>query len=389
MTPGSHSATRDQVIAAVGRFHYDSLAIGLHRLGRLRRFCSGMPRSRMGCAEIPGEFLDSFPWLQALYMGLSRYPTLVPATWRRSLARLAQQSLDRHIARTLPDCAVYTAMSGCGLVSGAEAQRRGIRYVCERGANHIRYNDDLMRAEHAAWSLPYRDADPRMIELEEAEYAQADRLVVIKRANARSMSEYGVDPAKIRVVRQSLMPAGEPGPVDRGSGFRILFVGALSLIKGLGYLTRAFRKAAIPDSQLILVGSPLPETDRLLREGVPERTELLGGLSKQPVLQEMRRAHVMVLPSLSEGAPLVILEALACGCPVIASDIYDDDWMVDAGRNGLTVPPRDADALADALLTLHEDRELLQRMSECAPQSAGHRDGPEDYARRWLAAATD
>ncbi|GAB6041423.1 glycosyltransferase family 4 protein [Endothiovibrio diazotrophicus] len=378
---------RDIVIATVARFHYDSLAIGLDRLGRLERFYSGLPRSRLRCPEIPPERLAIFPWLQVPYMALSRLGS-VPLP-RRTLARWAQRSLDRHIARTLPECAVYSAMSGCGVLSGAVAQGRGARFVCERGVGHIRHVDELMREEAERWGLPHDATDPGMIEREEAEYALADRLVVLAEANARTFLARGIPEEKIRVVPQAILPTGSPGPVDRGAGFRVLFVGGMNLRKGIGYLARAFRRAAIPEARLVMVGTPGEETEILLRGGDHARTERLGPLDHRRVLEEMRRAHVMVLPSLAEGAPLVALEALACGCPVIGTDAWCEGCFVRSGVNGLVVPVRDEEALAAALVRLHEDRDLLRAMSTAAPASVPHGGRPEEYADRWLAAVLD
>lgn len=376
---------RGIVIATVGRFHYASLADGLHRMGRLERFYSGLPRSRLRCPTIPRERIRTDPWFMIPYMLSARYP-VTPTAVRHYLARRAQESLDRTIARSLPDCAAYVAMSGCGLISGAAAQRRGIRYCCERGAAHIRHNAELLRAEVERWGVSAVPTDPRMIEREEAEYRLADRLLVLSESNARTFIERGVPADKIRVVPPTVQPTGTPGPVDRGPGFRVLFVGGMNLWKGIGYLMRAFRKAAIPGAELVMVGNPFPETRRLMRHADPERTRYLGPLPHHRVLEEMRRAHVLVLPSITEGTPLVIFEALACGLPVIANEAYGGDEIITRGRNGLVTAARDEEALAAALVRLHEERDLLRGMAEAAAADAARVTSADDYAERWLAA---
>lgn len=379
---------RDVVIATVGRFHYDSLATGLHRRARLNRFYSGLPRFRLRCPEVPDERLVPVLGWHVAFMLASRMRSS-PRALRMWLARNAHRQLDRMIARSLPECAVYSAMSGCGVRSGQVAKGRGIRFVCERGVGHIRQVDELMREEADRWGLPHDATDPPMMEREEAEYELADRLVVLAEANARTFVERGVPREKIRVVPQAILPTGTPGPVERGPGFRVLFVGGMNLRKGIGYLARAFRKAAIPDARLVMVGSPGEDTETLLRDGDAARTERLGALGHERVLEEMRRAHVMVLPSLAEGAPLVALEALACGCPVIGTDAWCEEHFVRSGVNGLVVPVRDEDALAAALVRLHEERELLRAMSAAAPASLPDGGTPESYADRWLAAVLD
>jgi glycosyltransferase involved in cell wall biosynthesis len=150
--------------------------------------------------------------------------------------------------------------------------------------------------------------------------------------------------AKLHVVRcgievDRLPPPGRryPGP---GEPLQILSVGRLSPEKGQVGLVEAFASAvrAGLDARLVLVGGG-PEEARVReaaeRSGVADRIELRGRLPEAAVLEAMAAAHVFVLSSLSEGLPVVLMEALAMGLPVVAPAISGIPELVVHGETGL------------------------------------------------------
>jgi glycosyltransferase involved in cell wall biosynthesis len=77
-----------------------------------------------------------------------------------------------------------------------------------------------------------------------------------------------------------------------------------------------------------------------------------------------RACHIVVLPSLAEGLPTALVEASACGRPILASDTPGCNEVVISGVNGLLVPPEDPITLASALTTLLNDKNLRKQMGE-------------------------
>jgi glycosyltransferase involved in cell wall biosynthesis len=99
-------------------------------------------------------------------------------------------------------------------------------------------------------------------------------------------------------------------------------------------------------------------------------------------MDRMQQADVLVLPSLAEGCALVVLEALACGLPVIVTPNTGSLEFVGDGEEGFVVPICRADAIADRLITLDRDRELLTHMSHNA-QLTAERQSWEFYRETW------
>jgi phosphatidyl-myo-inositol alpha-mannosyltransferase len=172
-------------------------------------------------------------------------------------------------------------------------------------------------------------------------------------------------------------PDLEPLPAVRGDGPTILFVGRLEERKGFIHLLRAFVQVqhASPDARLFVAGAYGPrESDRYAalaaRLGVRIVT-FLGPLARLDLARCYASADVFCAPS-TGGASfgIVLLEAMACGRPVVCSDIAGYREVIRDGCEGLLVPPADASALAAALLRLLGDRQLRGEMSAAGVRRA-------------------
>ena len=97
-----------------------------------------------------------------------------------------------------------------------------------------------------------------------------------------------------------------------------------------------------------------------------DKVTFIGAVPQAELKQWMSKSHVMIMPSLDEGMALVQGQALACGCPVIATTNSGGADLFTDGIEGFIVPIRDPDALLDRMQRLADDPALQQRMSEAA-----------------------
>jgi glycosyltransferase involved in cell wall biosynthesis len=144
---------------------------------------------------------------------------------------------------------------------------------------------------------------------------------------------------------------------SRGCG-PVVAVGRLSPEKDIANLIRATEMAAkrIPSVRVEVAGNGpcLEELKGLAAElGVGDRIKFLGEV--HDVSSLLSRARMFVLPSRSEGIPVTVLEAMACGLPVLATRVGGLPEVVDQGVTGLLVLPADAPALADAIIAIWND----------------------------------
>ena len=143
----------------------------------------------------------------------------------------------------------------------------------------------------------------------------------------------------------------------------------MATVKGLEYLIGAFERVVKEiDARLVLVGEgPLENAIRELvrQKGLQEKVRFAGFQSNP--YRYMSRSSVFAFPSLSEGFGMVLVEAMACGLPVVASDCVagPSEILLD-GKCGILVPVADEEALARAIISLLTDRALRERFISAA-----------------------
>jgi len=200
---------------------------------------------------------------------------------------------------------------------------------------------------------------------------RAHRVIAVTNVEAQHLRGLGVHPGRIRVI---------PNGVDLSefSGLRrqrqprdeaeLLFVGRVyPRQKGLDYLVKAL--AQLPPQRrvrLVVVGEDwggVADLRSLARTlGIEDRILFKGLLARDEVLRAYASADVFVLPSLFEPFGIVLLEAMAAGLPVVASRVGGIVDVVEDGKTGLLVPPRNPQAIADAIERLLSNPTLRQRM---------------------------
>lgn len=173
---------------------------------------------------------------------------------------------------------------------------------------------------------------------------------------------------KIRIVHCGVDPdAYRPGRHE-GRGWRVLFVGRLAAVKGLPVLLEAAAQLtpSHPDLQLTLAGDG-PDLKLIKamieRLGLSGHARILGYQSEEQVSRLLGEHDVFAMASFAEGVPVVLMEAMAAGVPVVAPHIAGIPELIDDGRNGFLVPPGDPAALAARVHELLEDAALRTRLA--------------------------
>jgi len=171
---------------------------------------------------------------------------------------------------------------------------------------------------------------------------------------------------------------------------KILFAGRIYALKGIRELLQAISRVDdAAELTLVLAGSEVDKqyVDQLRadasRFNLMNVVKFRGILRTEELLKELSECACLVLPSYQETAPMVIQEAMACGVPVIASNICGIPYQVDDGKTGFLVPPGDIDAIADRLSKLLSNHSMRQRFGALAKLRA-----ERDYRAETVAAKT-
>lgn len=203
-------------------------------------------------------------------------------------------------------------------------------------------------------------------------FANLDARIAVSRAAKRFVRQYFMAPYKIIPngvdVRAFAPERVQPLPQFDDGRPNILFVGRPEKRKGFGYLLRAYPhiKQAFPDARFIVVGAGdwqnSPYRSYIERHSLKD-IEIVGRVPEDEKPRYFRSAHAFCAPSVQgESFGLVLLEAMAAGVPVVASDIEGYRDVVDDGIDGLLVHPRNELALADQLCSVLQDREMASAL---------------------------
>lgn len=220
---------------------------------------------------------------------------------------------------------------------------------------------------------------------------QADVVAVVSEGLRTQALLLGVPPERI-VVAPMGVDLGVFHPPRAGASRQgALFVGRLVPGKGVEHLLAAWARLA-PGPRLTIIGDGPSRTmleAQAAALGVAVTVEFAGARSGPAVAEAMRAAAVLVMPSLQEGLGLVAVEAQACACAVVASDISGIRDVVTAGHNGLLVPPGDAVALAAAVDGLLRDPARAEVLAAAGLAQTEARFGWPAVARRYRSLYAD
>jgi glycosyltransferase involved in cell wall biosynthesis len=199
--------------------------------------------------------------------------------------------------------------------------------------------------------------------LQRAYVAAADRVIVPSRYLRRIVSGWGIPASKIKVIHNAVPVPEQPASPDCSRAV-ILTAARLAPWKGIDTLIRAVSQLADlePAPHLVVAGDgdDRDRLERLARELAPERVTFLGQLEKSQIEPLMAQSAVLALASGYEGLSHVLLEGMASGLPIIATNIEGNRELLTDGENGWLVRPGDASGFASAI------RECLSSPAQAA-----------------------
>ena len=205
---------------------------------------------------------------------------------------------------------------------------------------------------------------------------ESDKIFALTKFEKMEIHKYGVPLSKIEVIPNGIdlnmyehLPDKKYFKEKYGiRGHMILFVGQPRGRKGPEYIIKSMPKILkkYPDSILIFIGyKSNTQLEEMVKEmKLQKNIRFLGFLSEKDKIAAYRSADVFCLPTNYEGFGIVYIEAMACGTPIVTTKTPGINEIVVPNRNGLLVPPRNPDKLADAIIKLFDSDNLRDRMSK-------------------------
>lgn len=266
---------------------------------------------------------------------------------------------------------------------------------------HTSHSLGLVKVKSQSYTSPIL---PTRVRVEKTVFENVDALIATSPVEKQILEkEYGVRPDTIHVVpcgiREEVFSPANPetrkkSRLELGLGRKamILYVGRLEPAKGIEVLLRAV--ATVIDSlpkrerhvQVWIAGGDPRDLEegrktahrrryeKLAADlGLTDCVHFLGPVKQHALPRYYRAADLCVVPSYYESFGLVAVEAMACGCPVVASQVGGLRFTVEDGKTGLLVPPRDVGALASAIRTLIRQPDLREQLGNLAAKRVRER----------------
>jgi glycosyltransferase involved in cell wall biosynthesis len=300
----------------------------------------------------------------------------VRRAWRGFPARWLGETIFDHYAASRLAPGGGTLVASAGMVRTARRARvLGYRTVLYAGHAHPRYLLREIRAEQRRLGLR-RGAEDLARRLALARFAAhvdaSDHVLAVSEFVRATFVEFGYPGERIFVTPLGVdLARFEPTPPPPAP-LTYLFVGhvdgSTGILKGLHDLLEAWTRLALPDGRLVVCGKLGGEARRVIGryDGALRDVALLGPVSHPK--RYYREASVFVLPTIAEGMPKVVIEAMASGRPVIVSEVPRP--VVREGVDGFYVGARDPDGLAARMRYFHRHPGEVARMGQNARRRA-------------------
>jgi alpha-maltose-1-phosphate synthase len=382
--------------------HSHHLAAQLNRLGRLAGFhtglaltndslgarCLDMLPARIG-RHIANRRLEGVPSSKIHLYPITELSALFELHRRREPERVVH-SRNKHFQNAIPRLAIEKAAAVIGFdtsswILAERCREAAIPILLDQSIGHPDSKIQIfsqIRNEFPEWS---EGVGPRLRELREAEQIEHDSVDAVVAASSftvRTLVENGVAREKIRLnpygVDATRFKANQP---SGNRPMRFVFVGTINARKGVPLLLEAWRRLKPKSAELWLVGPVATHLRALVSKLSGVR--VFGGLPHFDIPAVLKQCDVFVFPSYFEGFGLVILEAMACGLPIITTTATAGPDIYQNNQGGWIVPVGDIEALALSIDRCLSDPIAVRDMGRVARRIAEQHTWAS-YGERWI-----
>lgn len=384
--------------SAASNAHLHQVGRAINEAGMLSRYMipfGGFPLtdpvifSRRSPAGIPKAKLSHRPGWELTRLAAGKLG--MPEPWVDQIWERQEHAFDRACSRVVaseqPD--VFMGVEHAALAALQTSRKHGIAAGLIFPSLHHLFRKKWLDPELARFpqllgqpAREIRERDAARDARRDEEMGTADFIHANSEVTARSLVEAGYPAERIITVPLGAPPAAPEDELSFGPPAKpvVLFVGNVALHKGAHHLIDAWRRTARTGSaRLDLYGRwALPDS---YRPSSGENVFAHGAVSPEVIRAAMRRASVLVLPSVCDGFGMVVTEAMAQGLPVICSSNAGASQLVVEGENGFIVPPANPERLAERMGWCIGNPRPLFAMGRSALETARNSGWPHFRAR--------
>ncbi len=350
------------------KFHHPEVAKVLYKNNKLSKLVCGSPFFKLRDSDIPIKLIETCYFINFIKYFFPNSPRF--NFIHDYLNILNVKNIDRKTKKYINESDIYLGLSKTGLETGKLIKKKNKIYICERSSSHIIFQDEILREEYNDLGLNYKPINNWFIEREIEEYENADIILVPSNFVQKTFLKHNINKSSVINFGSYLDSFYQLKNIKKSSEeFNVLFIGQLSIRKGLHYLIEGFIKFKHPHKKLYIIG---PETKdkvffrNLLKKKNDGSIIYLGVKTHKEINYYLNISNTFVLPSLEEGLATVTLQAMTSGCPVIVSENTGALEIVEQNECGFVIPIRDTNAIVEKLNIIAENKNLQDKFSENA-----------------------
>jgi glycosyltransferase involved in cell wall biosynthesis len=373
-----------QVIVSVpGIFHAFTLGRQLEKRNILTRLYTTEPSHNGGISDANVRIIRIPRAIEAVGQKFPKVKNLISSSYNKPFTQWKNRIFDKIVSRQLTptENGLFLGFAGVSLQSLRRANKIGMTTVVERSSSHIETQTDILTKEYDKYGTNKPLVSNEYISIEKEEYNIADYIMTPSKFAQESFLERGYSEKKVRCV-----PFGTDLPDSEhvrsesdDETVYFIYVGSVSLRKGIQYLLPAWDSVDLPDAELIVTSS-IDESTRRIIHDYEGRNDInfVGWVDN--IYNWFNKSSAFVFPTLEEGSAKVVYEAMASGLPIITT--YNSGWVGEDQTHGIEVPVRDSKSLAEAMRYLYHNNKERTQMGRAAREYIKSEYTKDDYGER-------
>jgi len=382
-------------ISVPGRFWLFNLARQLIKKGYLNQLITSYPKFEVVKYGIPKNKVDSVIIKEILTRGWNELPNFIKQFYDPRY--LICNIFENAATRLLKKSDIVVGGSTVSLEYIRKSKQQGAVTVIEHGSSHPRFQKRILEEEYEKYNINKILIHPKILEKSEKEFDETDYIFIPSSYVKRTFIERGFSEDKLIQVPYGVDLSEFKQIKKKDDVFRVIFVGGMSLRKGVHYLLQAFTELNLPNSELMLIGSINDEIKPFFKKYKVEKSKkqeisksinqgskirFIGHVPQKELYKYYSQGSVFVIMSIEEGLALVQPQAMACGLPVICTTNTGGEDIIRKEKDGFVIPIRDMDALKEKLVYLYENSGTLKEMGKSAKKRVSSGFTWDDYGDR-------
>jgi glycosyltransferase involved in cell wall biosynthesis len=281
--------------------------------------------------------------------------------------KICDNLFDLLVSRQIKNCDIFHGWLGYSLHTLERLNGDGTKILIDMYAAHPHFRKKLLSEEYERLNLNYQIPDHPLWKKYLKEIELADHLITPSPHVYKTCVLQGVPKDKITIIPFGVDIHRFKPTEKKDNIFRVIYVGAISINKGIYYLLEAFKQIDLPHSELVLIGRLQPEFKPIISkyDGLFQH---ISHVPNDQLANWYGNSSVFAFPSLTEGSALVTYEAVACGIPSIVTE--NSGSVVRDKEDGFVIPIRDIESLKDRILFFYNNEEKRKEMGKSARKRA-------------------